>query len=334
MKKFLLSTLAAIAVSTAAYAYDGADGDLVKQIFKADSETPAFQIKGWGHVDYGTEYFDVASVGNYIYIKIVNAKLKNDDESEFFNSIEIKSDDKRLPGSLYCKLDAETYHYRAYITVDMLDKLKTGGLQIFGDDFYVEEVSIYNDGFVMPAGAIWGGFFWVGKGEWKTMELFGQAFDTYAGQRYLEVKLQEPENELYTLNVRTTWNPDGIWAESGVVGQVERHTTFSTIDLHNQGITAANITEKLNSDRLMIQSYPGTKDGAAYDPGKDNGYNGYNITAVVLVNQASGVEDLVVADEDAPIEYFNIQGQRVNGDLTPGLYIRRQGNTVSKIMIK
>ncbi|MGM9859580.1 MAG: hypothetical protein ACI31C_02370 [Muribaculaceae bacterium] len=334
MKKFLLSTLAAIAVSTAAYAYEGAAGDLVTTLFKASEETPAFQIKDWNHVDYGTEYFVDASVGNYIYIKIVNAKLKNDDETEFFNSIEIQSNNQRLPGSLYCKLDAETYHYRAYITEDMLNKLKAGGIQIFGNDFYVEEVSIYNDGFAMPAGAIWGGYFWVGKGEWKTLELFEQAFDTYAGQRYLEVKLQEPENELYTLNARTTWNSDGIWAESGVDGQVERHTTFSTIDLQNQGITAANITEKLNSDRLMIQSFPGTTDGEEYNSEKDNGYKGYNITAVVLVNQASGVGDLVVADEDAPIEYFNIQGQRVNGDLTPGLYIRRQGNSVSKIMIK
>ncbi|MGN0210081.1 MAG: hypothetical protein ACI391_03080, partial [Muribaculaceae bacterium] len=45
---------------------------------------------------------------------------------------------------------------------------------------------------------------------------------------------------------------------------------------------------------------------------------------------ASGVEDINV-DEDAPVEYFNLQGQRVNGELTPGIYIRRQGSTVTKV---
>ncbi len=40
-------------------------------------------------------------------------------------------------------------------------------------------------------------------------------------------------------------------------------------------------------------------------------------------------------NSDAPVEYFNIQGIRVNADnLTPGFYIRRQGNKVAKIYVK
>lgn len=46
----------------------------------------------------------------------------------------------------------------------------------------------------------------------------------------------------------------------------------------------------------------------------------------------SGIED-VKADSNAPAEYFNLQGVRVDNPAA-GLYIRRQGNDVTKIMIK
>lgn len=32
--------------------------------------------------------------------------------------------------------------------------------------------------------------------------------------------------------------------------------------------------------------------------------------------------------------YFNLQGVRVNGDLAPGIYIRRQGNASAKVLVK
>lgn len=42
-----------------------------------------------------------------------------------------------------------------------------------------------------------------------------------------------------------------------------------------------------------------------------------------------------VTDEDAPVEYFNLSGVKVNGDnLSKGIYLRRQGSTVTKIAVK
>ena len=38
-------------------------------------------------------------------------------------------------------------------------------------------------------------------------------------------------------------------------------------------------------------------------------------------------------DENAPVEYFNLQGVRV-AEPAAGLYIRRQGNNVAKVMVK
>ena len=49
-------------------------------------------------------------------------------------------------------------------------------------------------------------------------------------------------------------------------------------------------------------------------------------------SQVSGVEGVTV-DGGAAVEYFNLQGVRVDGDLAPGIYIRRQGQSVSKVRI-
>lgn len=50
-------------------------------------------------------------------------------------------------------------------------------------------------------------------------------------------------------------------------------------------------------------------------------------------NDGSGVQNIVVDDGNAPVEYYNLQGVRVANPAN-GLYIVRQGNKVSKRIIK
>lgn len=54
--------------------------------------------------------------------------------------------------------------------------------------------------------------------------------------------------------------------------------------------------------------------------------------------ETTGVEDIATdnaQNQDAPVEYYNINGQRVSGEsLVPGIYIRRQGNTAAKVYVK
>lgn len=54
----------------------------------------------------------------------------------------------------------------------------------------------------------------------------------------------------------------------------------------------------------------------------------------VAVDNA-GVAEIVIDDENAPVELYNLNGVRVNSDnLVPGLYIRRQGTKASKIIVR
>lgn len=56
-------------------------------------------------------------------------------------------------------------------------------------------------------------------------------------------------------------------------------------------------------------------------------------TMTVTFSTVNAITDVEI-DENAPVEYYNLQGVRINGELTPGLYIRRQGNAATKVIVK
>ncbi len=65
-------------------------------------------------------------------------------------------------------------------------------------------------------------------------------------------------------------------------------------------------------------------------------YKDYTVRMPLLSSIDAGVKDIntdAAVDADAPVEYFNLQGVRV-AEPAAGLYIRRQGKTVSKVVIR
>lgn len=54
-----------------------------------------------------------------------------------------------------------------------------------------------------------------------------------------------------------------------------------------------------------------------------------------LNGDTNGITDITVDNSNAPVEFYNLQGVRVNaGNLIPGIYVRRQGSQVSKVLVK
>ena len=72
--------------------------------------------------------------------------------------------------------------------------------------------------------------------------------------------------------------------------------------------------------------------------GKELNYVPRTATAIINVandNVISGVEGVAVdAVAEGDVEYYTISGVRVYGEPAPGIYLRRQGNTVAKVVIR
>lgn len=62
-------------------------------------------------------------------------------------------------------------------------------------------------------------------------------------------------------------------------------------------------------------------------------FNHADETILFEAADSSGVDEIVA--DNAPAEYFNLSGLKIAAsDLTPGLYIKRQGDKVTKVLVK
>jgi len=60
--------------------------------------------------------------------------------------------------------------------------------------------------------------------------------------------------------------------------------------------------------------------------------NGCHIYYITVTEAGSSAIENIAADENAPVEYYNLQGVRV-ANPESGLYIRKQGNTATKVVL-
>ncbi len=77
-------------------------------------------------------------------------------------------------------------------------------------------------------------------------------------------------------------------------------------------------------------------DWYAYAPGASmfGKFKDCKIYLQFSLDDNAGINDVVVDNENAPVEYFNLQGMRVNEPAAGQFVIRRQGNKVEKIIVK
>lgn len=286
MKTFLLAAVTAAALSTPVWA----DVTTVKTIYTSTEENGT-EVTWEKTLSIPAEQFaEDVNIGDYINVTFASTT----------DVIEMKANGTWLPGTIKTVLGDNKADTKAYITSDMLNVLKVYGLELCGAKFSVKTVEICNDGFQMPEGAIWGGYFWVDN--WNTMDLFKTAFDSYDGQRYMDIYLSgdNGDNTNYVMNVMTAFdNPEAVWANA-TSGNLERTATKAIIDL--KGI---NVKERLTDvPALLIQSNP-------------EGGNPFNITAIVLRDEpTSTIVSTIEADPNAPVAVYNLQGMAVKNNVT------------------
>lgn len=90
-----------------------------------------------------------------------------------------------------------------------------------------------------------------------------------------------------------------------------------------------------NSVEIHVPTYTTDDEMTAWDKFATNGQ--VYITPVIK-DETCGIEEVSgnnTSDTDAPVEYYTLQGLRTDATaLTPGIYIRRQGTSVTKILIR
>lgn len=112
-------------------------------------------------------------------------------------------------------------------------------------------------------------------------------------------------------------NSDHHWSASGGSGDPTMPVSVLQRDSYEDGVHTLNNAASAQNTRLFVYS---SGDGLA----------AYSMTRRIV----TGVEDVVSdgADaDDSETEYYNLQGIRVQQPLAPGIYIRRQGNVVTKV---
>ncbi|MCF0202064.1 MAG: hypothetical protein HUK08_01750 [Bacteroidaceae bacterium] len=207
--------------------------------------------------------------------------------------IELKSDGKRLAGTRFHQFYPDQTKMETYITADMLNVLKATGLEICGNKFTATSVDFDNVGYNMPDGAIWAGWFWCD--DWKTLELWKEAFDKYNGQRYLVVNFSEESYDYeYEFNIISTWEK-GAFSNASNTSYEKTRIVLDTQKLEG-GLTAAIES----NDRVMFQ-------GNCRTEGK-----GFNITSIILSDSdPTAISKIEAQKRTDDNRYYNLNGQQI-----------------------
>lgn len=121
--------------------------------------------------------------------------------------------------------------------------------------------------------------------------------------------------------------------------KAKRYTEASDIDTWTKTDEPATVSrsdaKNIADNQIYIVDYKSVKDiselvGEGENPylESDTETIGYNVDGL------SGVEDIIAGSNDGTVEYFNLQGIRMNEPLAPGVYIRSCGGSAEKVYIK
>lgn len=180
----------------------------------------------------------------------------------------------------------------------------------------------------------------------------------------------EDPNDPIVINVSNSYavvNAEGVGFTGGIIGRLQTRMNISnsyakaTVSGGTTGLIAAGRNAaKIQVERVIAIGTGSALSGVPYvDDSKirevteldettinqiqkiaafseKKMLDGYPTLNWLTEDQISGVEDVItdaIDNENAPVEYFNLQGVRVENPAN-GLYIKRQGNKVSKVIIR
>lgn len=165
-----------------------------------------------------------------------------------------------------------------------------------------------------------------------------------------DCKIHIPAGTLDDYSAATGWNYFSDFIEFGKVNIILSETEINLRTDEKATITAE--IEKDDNVSIVSQSWESTNSEiASIDNGVVTAHlpgvvtisftaiDGLGIphtsNCIVKISDNTGIENVAEPDSYSPVEYYKINGMRVEAEnLQPGLYIKRQGRKVSKVMVK
>ena len=120
--------------------------------------------------------------------------------------------------------------------------------------------------------------------------------------------------------------------------EVYRYDAFGLILLEEEQFSDGTYAELLDRIQGTVEydathGYPTRWTLQQYDYDTEEMNNIFRAEYSDYVDASAGITD-IEADTDAPVEYYNLQGVRVSRPEAGSVYIRRQGTTAVKVMVK
>ncbi len=191
--------------------------------------------------------------------------------------------------------------------------------------------------------------FFVSQGRASTVEDWGVPTLTY---------FDNEGNKVWASSGNTEFAPDcnsgfAVSTDGSLAAVVRR----GAMEIYVYALSYDEYNEPTFTELYVIDQVPSNGNGASgwsqctFDAGnnlhvynrQNGGYKVYVLPgqlastvaakAEYAISKSSGVADITV-DAAAPVQFFNLQGIEVSAEnMTPGVYVRRQGNSVSKVYI-
>lgn len=112
----------------------------------------------------------------------------------------------------------------------------------------------------------------------------------------------------------------------------EQHSVSTT---WGEQSIATNLSEAETSDAMTFVAPEGLCNFVSFTPQANVRFAKMTVEYVQDENGVQGIEEINSDNNNAPVEFYNLQGIRVAADnLTPGIYVCRQGTQVTKVLVK
>ncbi len=150
---------------------------------------------------------------------------------------------------------------------------------------------------------------------------------------YIEVNACDPDFVYFTEN-----SPLGVTLENEMV--VLHSNCYTWVSIYGEDLAKmyySNFGGKLSDGVITFDTYTTMGEMYAYlnainALGTSLPANKSGKLKIVLPQQSSGLAEIEASD-NSPVEYFNILGEKVDNP-TGGIFIRRQGSDVKKVIIR